>query len=139
MPKIADTSKYNAVIQILFNLSTYFLFFGASFLDTMISSIKVVTEPRAEWTRQKFAQKLLKTANIPIYNAIIHILLKKLLYNWLIWTFTTALVCPSFERNLQDIFSENFLKFCHVRFWAKIEKGDYFAKVIMSLFSNSSQ
>ena len=44
-----------------------------------------------------------------------------------------------FERNLQDDFSENFPKFCRVRYCAKIENGDYFAEVIMSLLGSFSQ
>ena len=46
---------------------------------------------------------------------------------------------PRFERNLQEDFSENFLKFCRFRYCARIENGDYFAEVIMSLLGSFSQ
>ena len=46
---------------------------------------------------------------------------------------------PRIERSLQHVFLENFQNFCRVTYCAKIEKGDYFAKVIMSLLSSLPQ
>ena len=48
LPKIAKIPKYNAVIQILLNLSTYFCIFQRKiFFVIKISSKKVAVEPRA--------------------------------------------------------------------------------------------
>ena len=46
-----------------------------------------------------------------------------------------------FERNLQDNFSENFQKFCCVRYCRRIKNSDWgdFAEVIMSLLGSFSQ
>ena len=81
-------------------------------------------------------------AKLFIYVKKADLFAEKMNMYWLIYLSALSQLLDAFsgfERNLQDDFLENFQNFCRVRYCTRIENGDFFAEVIMSLLDSFYQ